>query len=378
MHLTADNFQNNNESVDVTFLVNDGWLIITASEEEIVVTITAETLTETYTGDTYSVTGYTVETNNANYTAADFTYEPGDKTEVDGDGRPYVEGSDAGTYEMHLSKDDFTNISENYSNVTFEVTDGKVIINPRSVTVTITGKTASEPYTGKKQELDGYDVFIADQFYTEEDFEVDEEDAHAEGTIVGTYDMELSEDSFTNTNSNFEVTFAVTNGTLTINKLAITVNITGHEDAFDFDGREHEARGYDVSFEDTTAASTTGASGFVYFDADEIKAIYDESNIVFDFDGDGTPDTNDDAVVTGIYPDGTNDRDYPMGLVTAMYGNSDGNFEVSFVVEDGKLTIRHRENPIEIAISSNDVDSIYNGYVQEYRITANVGVEDTH
>ncbi|WP_026651008.1 InlB B-repeat-containing protein [Butyrivibrio proteoclasticus] len=378
MHLTSANFKNNNESVDVSFEVTDGWLIITASEDEIVVTITADTVTETYDGTTYSVTGYTVKTNNDNYTAADFTYTHGDKTEVDGDGIPYVEGSDAGIYEMHLSKDDFTNISENYSNVTFEVTDGKVIINPRSVTVTVAGKTASEPYNGKLQELDGYEYEIKDEYYTRADFEVDEDDAHAEGTSVGSYDMELSEDSITNTNSNFEVTFAVTNGNLTINKLAITVNITGHEAAFDFDGSEHEARGYDVSFEDTTAASTTGASGFVYFDADEIKAIYDESNIVFDFDGDGTPDTNDDAVVTGILPDGTNDKDYPMGLVTAMFGNSDDNFKVSFVVEDGKLTIRHRENPIEIAISSNDVDSVYNGYIQEYRITANVGVEDTH
>ena len=58
--------------------------------------------------------------------------------------------------------------------------------------------------------------------YTQECFTF-EDDAVAKGTNAGTYSMGLTEDQFTNTNDNFKVTFAVTDGKLTINPKAVTV-----------------------------------------------------------------------------------------------------------------------------------------------------------
>lgn len=43
-----------------------------------------------------------------------------------------AKGTDAGTYPMGLEDSDFTNISDNFTNVEFVVTDGYVKINPRA------------------------------------------------------------------------------------------------------------------------------------------------------------------------------------------------------------------------------------------------------
>lgn len=50
----------------------------------------------------------------------------------------------------------FKNISENFSNVKFEVTDGKLTIAKRDVTVT--GESATKVYNGQTQEINGYTV----------------------------------------------------------------------------------------------------------------------------------------------------------------------------------------------------------------------------
>ena len=44
-----------------------------------------------------------------------------------------MKGTEAGTYDMGLKPEDFTNNNENYGNVTFRVTDGQLTITPKTI-----------------------------------------------------------------------------------------------------------------------------------------------------------------------------------------------------------------------------------------------------
>ncbi len=84
---------------------------------DVVVTITGNSATFTYDGKEHSVSGYTVSSSDSSYTEADFSF----------DGNALVSATEAGTYNMGLSADAFTNNNEKY-NAQFEVTDGVLTI----------------------------------------------------------------------------------------------------------------------------------------------------------------------------------------------------------------------------------------------------------
>ena len=101
------------------------------------VTITEHSGTETYDGTEHIVTGYDVtKISNSLYKASDFTFSGNEK----------VKGTDAGSYDMELKAEDFTNNNTNFAKVTFEIEDGKLTISPRPVT--LTSETASKVYDG--------------------------------------------------------------------------------------------------------------------------------------------------------------------------------------------------------------------------------------
>ena len=75
------------------------------------------------------------------------------------------------------------------------------------------------PYNGEEQKVEGYDVEISNDLYTEDDFTFSGE-AVAKGTDVDEYPMGLADTQFTNNNDNFDVTFAVTDGKLIINNIS--------------------------------------------------------------------------------------------------------------------------------------------------------------
>lgn len=96
-----------------------GKLTITPVTDEVIVTITGNTKTETYDGTEKTVTGYTVESiSNPLYKDTDFKFT----------GKAEAKGTDVGNYEMGLKNSDFKNKNTNFSNVTFEVTDGSLTI----------------------------------------------------------------------------------------------------------------------------------------------------------------------------------------------------------------------------------------------------------
>lgn len=120
----------------------EGKLTVTADENEIVVNIVGNTKTVKYNGKEQSVTDYTVESIQSNgkayskYTEDDFSFS----------GEAEAKGTNAGSYKMGLTKDQFKNTNKNFTKVTFVVTDGKLTIEKRNVT--LTSADATKEYDG--------------------------------------------------------------------------------------------------------------------------------------------------------------------------------------------------------------------------------------
>ena len=114
------------------------------------------------------------------------------------------------------------------------------------VIVTITGKQNTAVFDGMRHGVNGYDVSISNDLYTEEDFEF-EGSAVAVRNTVGISYMGLKPEQFLNKNTKFNVIFDVTDGYQEITSLdEVVVKITGHNNTAVFDGNEHMVTGYDV------------------------------------------------------------------------------------------------------------------------------------
>ena len=113
---------------------------------------------------------------------------------------------------------------------------GNLEVTPVSdeVTVTITGNAATLKYNGTEQSVTGYTVACSNGLYTANDF-VFTGEAVAKGTNVGTYDMGIKADQFSNTSANFSnVTFVVENdGSLTISPREVVLASDSAEKSYD-------------------------------------------------------------------------------------------------------------------------------------------------
>ncbi len=194
--LAASDFSCSNSNYDVTFQVVAGKLTITKATA----TVTANDASKVY-GAT-DPTSFTATVNGVlgsdvlNYTVA------------------RVSGEDAGTYDINVTLG---------NNPNYEVTaaKGTFTITPASATVTVTGSTGSQAYNAQEQSVTGYTV-NAPSGISESQISYSGT-AVAKGTNVGTYSMGLTQDNFTCSNPNFNVTFNVTDGALTITKATATV-----------------------------------------------------------------------------------------------------------------------------------------------------------
>ena len=220
---TSGNFTN------VEFVIVDGDLVITPAGVA-VVKIAGNTKTVTYNGEVQSVEGYTVTSNPANATV----------TLV---GEAVASGTDAGTYPMGLSAADFTATSPNYNNVTIEVTDGWLEIDPITdkVTVTVTEKSGSAVYNGQEHSVTGYETMTANNALYDVKKNVAETQTAAwtaKGTDVGEYPVGIVSGDFANTSKNFtNVEFTVADGALTISPISEkTITVTAASDSKKYDG----------------------------------------------------------------------------------------------------------------------------------------------
>ena len=304
MNLTPANFTNTNTNFDnVTFVIVDGTLTI--SPINATVTIVGANNTTSYDGAEHSVNGYTA-------TASTDLYDVNSNIVFSGTAATATR-TDAGTANMGLTREMFTNTNTNFTNVIFNVTDGYQTINPIDVTVTITGNTATVNYDGQSHTVTGYTASCANTLYNVNSNLNFSGEAKATRTNAGTTDMNLSESQFENTNSNFgTVFFNIIDGKMTVNPIAATVTITEHSGTANYDGNEHVVTGYDV------------ATSNPLYTAD-----------YFTFTGDSTVR-------------GTNADTYAMNLVSTNFTNTNGNFDpVTFNVTDGTLTI----NPINVTVN---------------------------
>ena len=213
----------NTKADNYTIKTVEGTLTVTALTDEVVVTITEHSGEYTYDGTEKTVTGYDVEISNALYTEADFTFS-GDAT---------VKGTEAGTYNMELKAEDFTNNSKNITNVKFVIVDGTLTIKANPVKIVITANSNSKVYDGTALTDAGYT-------YTGELAEDDKLVATTKGDItnVGTEVNVIDTYAILDENGN-DVTasysgITTVDGTLTITKRSVT--ITADSNAKEYDG----------------------------------------------------------------------------------------------------------------------------------------------
>ncbi len=386
----------------VTKAIN-GTLKITPVTDKVVVTITGHNDTVTYNGSEQSVEGYDVSISapeGVSYTAADFSYN----------GTAKAAGTNVGTYPMGLTADQFANTNGNFTNVTFNVTDGWLKIDPAEteVTVTITGHTGSHTYDGNEKTVTGYDVSIDNELYTENDFTFTGT-AEAKGTNAGTYPMGLNADQFANTNGNFtNVTFNVTDGWLKIDPRPVTLtsgsaervyngealtnetvtvggdgfakdegvtcDFTGSqtdvgesENTFTFEANEGtSAKNYSFEFKfgtlkvtpftDKVTVTITEKSGTATYDGKEhIVSGYESitaDNPLYD-----TEDSVEENPTVMWAAKGTDVGEYPVGIKADDFKNTNGNFtNVEFVVVDGALEITPAPVTLQAPIASKTYD----------------------
>ena len=295
----------------------DGRLKITPNDTPVVVTITEHSGTGKYNGGEQTVTGYDVSINNALYTENDFTFS-GDAT---------IKGTDAGTYEMKLQPSDFKNVSKNFSNVTFVIEDGTLVIEKRDVTL-ISG-SASKPYDGTALTKDEVTV-----------------DPNCDGFVNGegaTYAVSGSQTEAGSSNNAFEYTLNSNTKeenytikkqpgklTVTADPNEVVVTITENSDTVKYNGTTQSVTGYEIT------------------DISNPKYLKDYVSFV--------GETAHKAA------EGINAGTYDMGLEPTDFSNTSKNFDnVRFVIVDGTLTIEKRN----VTLTSDSAERVYNGEALE-------------
>ena len=229
MNLDATQFVNNNTNFsNVKFeIAEDGQLVINPRA----VTLTSETASKDYDGTPLTRPNVKAEGN----------FVDGEVTKVEATGSvTYVSDGEVTNTIVITEGENFK--ESNYSITKHEGTLSITEVDAE-VTVTIKGHEATATYDGDPHSVEGYEITdISNKLYTKDDVQFTGQ-AKAEGTEAGTYQMNLSETQFSNTNSNFKkVTFVVEDGSLIINRKSIDdqnrITVTKPEDS-KYNGEEH-------------------------------------------------------------------------------------------------------------------------------------------
>ena len=310
------NFKESNYNI----VMNEGKLSITPLDG-VVVTIEGRTKTVTYDGEEHTAWKYDViDISNPLYKTA-----PDEVPNFWNKNAKGARGTDAGTYAMGWKAEDFENTNTNFSNVTFVVTDGQLVINPRPVVLT----SASDKKVYDGEALTNHTV--TEMFGTESPFpngEGLEYDFTGSQTNVGKSANTFTYKAKEGTNpDNYAITTEF--GTLEVTPVTdrVTVKIKGKTDSVMYDGKLH----------------------FVFgFDAEPSNKLY---NPLKDMQFNGTD--------VDMIAEGTDAGEYKMGLEVSDFTNTSKNFtNVKFeVVEDGKLEIKKRS----VKLTSASDEKVYDG-----------------
>ena len=223
-----------------------GTLTITADATEVVVYISGNTGTEKYDGTEKTVTGYKVTSISSDlYKESDFAFT----------GNATVSATDARatSYPMGLTAGNFENKNDNFSNVTFVVTDGSLTIDPR--TVTLTSESATKEYDGTP--LTRPDVTVSGDGFVEG--EVSDIKAIGIITKVGEVDNDIvytKEAGYKD--SNYIVTPEI--GKLGITRSSKELKVVANSGTWEYDGKFHADGGYTVTFGEESYTVAAGES----------------------------------------------------------------------------------------------------------------------
>ena len=296
-------------------------------------------------GNTYSVTSPTIDGYKADKTVVEGTM-PAENVEVT---VTYSKRTDL-SYTVHYYWNGTTESvkpSETFGNQTYQdkvtkspaAIDGYTAVSKDSKTITIgtganviifyyyknvelTANSKTETYDGTEKSVSGFTGAPADA-----DFSAIT--VGAKGTNVGTYPANFTEGTkgTVDANKKYIVTKA-TPGKLTIKPAEVTVTIKGNTKTETYAGTEYTVTGYTVE----------SISNNLY--KEEYFALKTDAK---------------------AEAKGTNAGDYMMGLTKESFENKNTNFKVTFVVEDGKLTIAKRD----VTVTGESATKVYNGQTQE-------------
>ena len=201
---TVDAESNPNYIVSTT----DGKLTIIANNDKIVVTIKGHSETVQYNGEEHVVKGFDISTNSDAYSLKFVEYT----------GDSIVSGKDAGKYAMGLSASHFKNTSLNYPNVTFNITDGVLQIDPRKLVITANPDTITYG-----DEIPTDFTWSADSLLEGDELDNIHVSLNKTGRLAAG-DYALTFDQKNPTNKNYTVTKYVANF-LTVQQKIVTVTV---------------------------------------------------------------------------------------------------------------------------------------------------------
>ncbi len=223
-----------------------GTLTITADATEVVVYISGNTGTEKYDGTEKTVTGYKVTGISSDlYKESDFAFT----------GNATVSATDARatSYPMGLTAGNFENKNDNFSKVTFIVTDGSLTIDPR--TVTLTSESATKEYDGTP--LTRPDVIVSGDGFVEG--EVSGIKATGSITYYGEVDNDIKYTKEAGyKDSNYIVTSEI--GKLGITRSSKELKVVANSGTWEYDGKFHADGGYTVTFGEESYNVAAGES----------------------------------------------------------------------------------------------------------------------
>lgn len=296
-----------NDTYNVTSPTIDGY---TADTTVVSGTMPAENVEVTVTYTKRSDLSYTV-----NYYWNDTTTTVADSKTVTG------QTFNASVTEKPIAIEGYTPVSMASKTVT--ITIGENVINFYYYkNVELTAVSDSKVYNGSEQTISGYTG-------APEGVTFNGISASGSGTDVGEYGVTFGEGTVgkVDTTNKYIVT-ETTPGKLTIKPVEVTVTIKGNTKTETYDGTEYTVTGY-------TIESIS-------------NDLYSADNVTL----------KDGAKAEAK---GTNAGDYMMGLTKESFENKNTNFKVTFVVEDGKLTIAKRD----VTVTGESATKVYNGQTQE-------------
>ena len=214
-----------------------GTLTVTPVTDKVTVTVTENSAEHTYDGNEHSVKGY------ASMTADNTLYDVTKSVKATETAAWTAKGTDAGEYPVGVAAGDFENTNKNFTNVTFNIVDGVLKINPitAEVVVTVTENGAIVTYDGTEHSVKGYKSMTADNklYDVTKSVKATETAAWtAKGTDAGEYPVGVAAGDFENTNKNFtNVAFKIMDGVLKINPITEnTITITANSASKTYDG----------------------------------------------------------------------------------------------------------------------------------------------